>query len=234
MKIIKTNTFGWENALCGMRYPKNSEHLMDSSFNPFMLGIKDASLLFKLTVAGKDHRKVLRMIHIQTSIKMPISWWIQFDTYKVGTTANSRSRMHKLGSSFLTKDDFYVKDYESSKFKETLKYLNQQIYMYQEYKKDNQVDIARQYWRNLIDYLPMSYEQERMVDFNYEVMLAICNSRWNEKLSEEWKYFIKSICSNCDYLVTLWKLDSMKIRLQETLERVKENENTEYYRYLQI
>jgi len=207
MKISNIEVFGFRNAILGMRYPKNSEHLSDSIIenNNFKIGEKDLKLLLQLSKAGKDHRKVLRMIHVQASVNMPISWWIQYDTYKVGTTANSRSRMHKMGSTFLTIDDFYFEDNLESRlyFENLIVLINKQIKIYQDNFGSEK---AKKAWRFIIDILPMSYQQERMIDLNYEILLNIIKARYNEKLSLEWKYFCDSFLNNCPYLNLIYEV----------------------------
>lgn len=208
MKIDKLQVFGWENAILGMRFPKNSENYSDSIFNsPFILGDKDKKLLLALCKAGKDHRKVLRMIHIQASILMPISWWVQYDTYKIGTTANSRSRMHKMGDNLLTLDDFYFENTEDSLeyFTNLIEIINKNIIIYQNNKNSA---IAKKAWRFIIDILPMSFQQERMVDLNYEVLLTIIQARYTEKLNKEWQFFCDYFLEYCPYLKDI--LDALK------------------------
>jgi len=211
MRIENVVVSGWKNAVIGMRYPKNSEHLYDSKGTglKFKLGKKDASLLFRLTKAGRDHRKVLRMIHVQASVDMPISWWIQYDTYKVATVANSRSRMHKMGVRELVKEDFHVDNWDES-FDYVLDVLNKNIRIYQDnLKKDPKK--AKEAWKKVIDLLPMAYQQERMIDLNYETLIAICEARYTEKLSGEWLFFIDNFLKTCPYLEYLWEVSTKKI-----------------------
>lgn len=195
MKTKVLGVYGFKNAMIGMRYPKNSESLNDSTET--CIGEKDLELLLKLTKAGRDHRKVLRMIHVQASISMPISWWIQYDTYKVATVANSRSRMHKMGSRLLTEEDFYVKDWTKT-MASVLEELNRDITIWQQTG-----DVAA--WRRVIDLLPMSYMQERMIDLNYETLLGILESRYNEKLRGEWRLFCNAFLEACPHLRELWE-----------------------------
>jgi hypothetical protein len=197
MKIENILTFGWENAIRGMRYPKDSERKMDSVFNPLDLGQNDLRLALSLIKAGSEHRKFLRMIHVQSSLLMPISWWIQFDTYKVGTVANSRSRMHKFGFRKLTLNDFYEVDIlNKALLEEILKYLNDCIF---EYMNSPNAEKRRAMWKSALDLLPMSYQQERMLDFNYETMITIFKQRKIDKLSKEWNFFISAYFDNCPY-----------------------------------
>ncbi len=196
LKVEIIDVSGIFGAMIGMRYPKNSEKEGDSlSFSD--IGIKDRELLLRLTKAGRDHRKTLRMIHVQASVLMPISWWIQYDTYKVATVANSRSRMHKMGSRLLTEEDFYVEHWTKA-MSYVLEELNKDIIIWQQVK-----DKAA--WRRVIDLLPMSYMQERMIDLNYETLLSILESRYNEKLRGEWRFFCDSFLASCVFLRELWE-----------------------------
>jgi len=195
MKVKILGVYGFKNAMIGMRYPKNSEHLSDSMETD--IGKEDLKLLLKLNRAGRDHRKALRMIHVQASVFMPISWWIQYDTYKVATVANSRSRMHKMGSRLLTEEDFHVGHWTKT-MSHVLEELNKDIIIWQ-----RRSDKAA--WRRVIDLLPMSYMQERMVDLNYETLLSILESRYNEKLRGEWRLFCDSFLGSCPCLKELWE-----------------------------
>lgn len=209
LSVKHLQVFGWENAIRGMRFPKNSEKLMDSivsnNINMVSLGEKDKSLLLRLTKAGRDHRKVLRMIHVQVALAMPISWWIQMDTYKVATVANSRSRMHKFGTAEITRDDFYTLEQEKSSanidiLDQTIKLINNKIFLYKIAKEENDTANAKLYWREALDLLPMTYIQERMWDANYETLISMYHSRYNEKLKGEWRFFLDVMLSGCPYL----------------------------------
>ena len=210
MEIKNITTFGWKNAIIGMRLPKNSETQSDSEFsayeNTISLGKKDLSLLLKLSKAGVTHRKFLRMVHVQALIKMPISWWIQYDTYKVGTVANSRSRMHKFGLGLLSINDFYIDEklFESTKehLQNTIDVINSLIKSFQ---NESDKTIKETFWKNALELLPMNYEQERMIDLNYEVLLSILCLRYNEKLTKEWRFFCDNFLHFCPYLFSIWK-----------------------------
>jgi len=137
------------------------------------------------------------MIHVQASINMPMSWLIQYDTYKVATVANSRSRMHKMGSRLLTEEDFHVEHWTEA-MSRVLEELNRDIVIWQQTR-----DMAA--WRRVIDLLPMSYMQERMVDLNYETLLGILESRYDERLRGEWRFFCDAFLGFCPYLRELWE-----------------------------
>ena len=205
MEITRIKTFGWENALIGMRFPKNSEAKYDSkitwcpeSGEVPTLGPQDQDLLFRLTKAGRDHRKVLRMIHVQMAVKMPISWWIHYDTYKVATVANSRSRMHKFGTAEIDETDIYS-EFPNPAIKPLLAEINRLIMEHQNAKKREDKEAAYELWRRALELLPMSYCQERMIDLNYETLISIYHSRNTEKLGE-WKFFIDTVLEQCPYL----------------------------------
>lgn len=206
MEITHVMTFGWTNALRGMRFPKNSDGQFATTvaYDPARgelpnFGEKDYDLMLRLTKAGRDHRKVLRMIHVQAALKMPISWWIQMDTYKVATVANSRSRMHKFGSEPLTRDDFYVELW-TPEMDQILATINDRIDRYKSVA-DPQERMVR--WREALDMLPMSYLQERMWDGNYETLVSMYHSRWTDKLKGEWHFFLNTMLESCPALAEL-------------------------------
>jgi len=189
-------SFGWYCALKGMRYPKNSEEQMDSVFSEtkvdlIAIGEKDQKLLFNLIKAGKSHRKVLRMLHIQLSMKMPISFWIQYDTYKVATVSNSRSRMHTITKKLLNQTDFYIHNEVDDDTIKMIVNINNAINMYNDLLFEHEYEKAQVQWNFIIDHLPMAYLQERMIDISYETALAIILERYNEKLKSEWNFFIE-------------------------------------------
>jgi len=210
MEIKKIKVFGWENALYGMRLPKNSEEFYDSYYmnESIFLGEKDKNLLLRLTLAGKDHRKILRMVHVQALVNMSFNWWKQYDTYKVGTTAISRSTMHKcIGNKPLIKEDFYVEVWNE----EQDYILNKINEIYSLYVKEKDNKIKNLLWRRIIDMLPLSLLQERMIDINYEILINILNSRYEvEKLSKEWNYFCKMFLDNCPYLNDIYNITKQK------------------------
>lgn len=194
MKFEKTEVWGFEHALRGMRNPKNSWIKSDSTYvdNEYLIGKEDMKLARKLILAGSEHRKFLRQIFVSVDITAPLYWWKEFDTYKVGTTANSTSTMHKLASAPITLGCFEVDDYDRDianmgegtssdipSFYETLviPHLEKLRQKYLETK-----DIR--YWKELIRWLPESWLQTRTVTLNYENLLAICKQRGSHKLNE--------------------------------------------------
>ena len=198
IKIENTDTYGWEAAIRGMRNPMNSWDKSDSHWESsnigeqhYIFGPNDTALMLKLCNAGTDHRKFMRMIHVSADVTAPLYWWKEYDTYKVGTVANSCSTMHKLGSKEFELDDF-SHDYLDSTGERILKYwiddLNDLRYSYisTKDKKD---------WYQMIQLLPSSYNQRRTIDLNYEVLANIYHARLNHKLNE-WHEF-------CDWIKSL-------------------------------
>lgn len=189
IKFENTEVCGIRHAIRGMRNPMNSWDKSDSYediiYNTFKLGENDKGLAMKLSKAGTDHRKFLRMITVYADITAPLYWWKEFDTYKVGTVANSCSTMHKLTSKRLTLDDFSIDNNEQGYYVDILYDLNALI---DNYKKTNDI----KYFRMLVGLLPSSFNQKRTVMLNYEVLANIYKSRQGHKL-KEWHEFIEWI-----------------------------------------
>lgn len=194
MKFENTEVWGFEHALRGMRNPKNSWNKSDSYYddnNNFVIGENDMKLAQSLIKAGSEHRKFMRQIFVSVDITAPLYWWKEFDTYKVGTVANSTSTMHKLATTPITLDCFEIDDYNDSLF----------MYYEHSYTKDMVADIVRhcetlrqryletkdkRYWKELIRWLPESWLQKRTVTMDYENLLAMCGKgqRRFHKLNE--------------------------------------------------
>ena len=201
LKLEKTEVLGWEHAIRGMRNPMNSWDKMDSGWKTdctnehlivdsdtegyFELGLgpNDRKLMMNLRNAGTDHRKFMRMIAVYVDITAPLYWWKEFDTYKVGTVANSCSTMHKIAAKEFTLEDFSCEHLhgESIAFllEPTINALNRNRNSYLETKD-------KKYWWQMIQLLPSSYNQRRTVMLNYEVLANIYKSRRNHKL-DEWR-----------------------------------------------
>ena len=164
--------------------------------NGFLIGENDLKLMKKLSKAGNDHAKYLRMINVTVDITAPLYWWKEFDTYKVGTVANSCSTMHKIHSKEFTSDDFSCEHLFNSlsegMYRESLLYtigaLNHARKLYLETKD-------KKYWWQMIQLLPSSYNQKRTVQLNYQVLKQIYFARRNHKL-DEWHTF-------CDWIEKL-------------------------------
>ena len=187
IKIEKTSVYNWENAIRGMRNPLNSWHKIDSQFNSdgtVVLGENDLKLAIKLVKGGQPHRKFLRQILVSVDITAPLYWWKEFDTYKVGTTANSTSTMHKIHSREITVNDFSW-DKMDNKSMDCLEYI---IKVCNELREDFIATNNKDSWYSLIQLLPSSYNQTRTVTMNYEVLSAMYEWRKNHKL-DEWRQF---------------------------------------------
>lgn len=229
IKIEKTEVFGWEAAIRGMRNPMNSWEKSDSGvcFNTvachtcradrnhcksrmenkeFVVGYDDMNLMKRLRNAGTDHRKFMRMITVYLDITAPLYWWKEFDTYKVGTVANSCSTMHKIADKEFTLEDFsheHLLSMANNDAGDAL-FLNDAnnirvdgddllglIINVLNYYRGRYIKTKdKRYWWQLIQLLPNSYNQRRTVMLNYEVLANIYKSRYNHRL-DEWCEFRK-------------------------------------------
>ena len=175
----------------GLRNPMNSWDKSDSKYNDldeYKIGVNDLGLMKRLAMAGTDHRKFMRMMPVYVRITAPFYWWKEFDTYKVGTVANSCSTMHKIAAKEFTVDDFSTEHLISDSntiMKTTCDLLNQYREKYLKTKD-------KKYWWQMIQLLPSSYNQTRNVMLNYEVLANIYKSRKDHKL-DEWREFCKWI-----------------------------------------
>ena len=208
--IENVETCGWEPALRGMRNPKNSWDKSDSDWkfvedpsiiNPndevkFVLGKNDLDLATRLAKGGPVHAKYRRMITVYLDITAPLYWWKEFDTYKVGTVANSCSTMHKIHSRPLTFDDFaceHLSETNRNLLDMIIRNINTARF---DYVRASDSDSAKEHWWQMIQLLPSSYLQKRTVQLNYEVLHNIYHSpRYNHKL-DEWREF-------CEWIKTL-------------------------------
>ena len=182
IKIENVDVYGFEAAIRGARNPMNSWHLMDSCYNngEFEIGEKDHDLLRRLTIAGSEHRKWNRMITVTMDITAPLYWWKEYDTYKVATVANSCSTMHKIQAKEFTLDDFsceHLEEYPKWLLSEVILELNKN-------RKDFNETKDKDYWWQMIQLLPSSYNQKRTVHLNYETLGAMYRQRKHHKLTE--------------------------------------------------
>lgn len=188
IRIENLRVYGFESAIRGMRNPMNSWDRSDSKFENslYTIGDNDITLMKKLVKAGSDHRKFLRMIQAYFDITAPLYWWKEFDTYKVGTVANSCSTMHKLCAKEFTKDDFsyeyILKNQHAEEFFET------EIDLLNSFRNQYLRTKSKTVWYQMIQMLPSSYNQKRTVMLNYETLLEIYISRKKHKL-DEWNEF---------------------------------------------
>lgn len=215
IRFENTEVTGWEHAIRGMRNPMNSWDKSDSTYcqildnltkenrkwrcagcknefvgrpNCYLIGENDLDLMKRLRNAGTDHRKFMRMITVYVDITAPLYWWKEFDTYKVGTVANSCSTMHKIAAKEFTLDDFSHEHLYAplQDLRSIIDLLNtyRERYLETKDKKD---------WWQMIQLLPSSYNQKRTVMLNYEVLANIYKSRRNHKL-DEWCEHNESTC----------------------------------------
>ena len=185
IKIKILNIIGFEEAIHGMRNPMNSWNKSDSAseITGFCIGKNDLNLMKSLFKAGSEHRKYDRMIQVYMDITAPLYWWKEFDTYKVGTVANSCSTMHKIHAEEFTLDDF------SHEHLLELDVLNTVIGYLNHYRNEFLLTKDKQCWWQMIQLLPSSYNQKRTVMMNYEVCARIIEQRQNHKL-DEWLQFV--------------------------------------------
>ena len=241
LKIENPEVVGWEHAIRGMRNPMNSWGKSDSNWryvapaqrenhilasysddSEFWIGPNDADLMYRLRNAGTDHRKFMRMITVYLDITAPLYWWKEFDTYKVGTVANSCSTMHKIAEKKFTREDFSCEHLLNSHsgpehdcwieygpevlepadvLDAIIDMLNNARKLYVEYQEKTKAgdqyakEHVKDYWWQMIQLLPSSYNQKRTVMLNYEVLANIYKSRRNHKL-DEWHTL-------CDWIETL-------------------------------
>src|SRR5574344_1175747 len=190
IKIENIDVYGWDAAIRGSRNPMNSWDRMDSCYNngEFEIGENDYKLLKNLTIAGPEHRKWNRMVTVTMDITAPLYWWKEFDTYKVGTVANSCSTMHKIQAKKFEMRDFSVEHLDRialGTFKAVIDELNLDRKLFNETKD-------KKYWWQMIQLLPTSYNQKRTVHLNYEVLGTIYHQRRHHKL-DEWVEFCNTI-----------------------------------------
>lgn len=242
LKIENAEVFGWEHAIRGMRNPMNSWEKSDSRIvycdgecsscdayelfsddscmtalgENIVIGPNDRELMVKLAKAGTDHRKFMRMITVYLDITAPLYWWKEFDTYKVGTVANSCSTMHKITAKEFDVNDFsheHIEELDGDEYSMSYDWLLRTVDILNYYRKkyntaseklkrditnaERKHVLAQQklFWWQMIQLLPSSYNQKRTVMLNYEVLANIYKSRRNHKL-DEWHTL-------CDWIETL-------------------------------
>ena len=182
--LERTSVMNMENAIRGARNPMNSWDRMDSYYDDngrFVLGPNDVDLAKRLARAGSDHRKYLRQIFVTVDITAPLYWWKEFDTYKVGTVANSCSTMHKIHTKPFGREDFSCDRLDEAglaALDALIAYLEAERQKFCENKEN------RQPWHNMIQLLPSSYNQMRTVTMNYENLINMYYARKNHKLAE--------------------------------------------------
>ncbi len=195
LKTERTAVMNLENAIRGARNPMNSWARMDSAYDAqgnYILGENDLDLAKRLAHAGSDHRKFLRQIFVSVDITAPLYWWKEFDTYKVGTVANSTSTMHKIHAKKFEREDFSCDRMDEgalAALDAVIAYLEAERCKFVADKEN------RQPWHNIIQMLPSSYNQMRTVTMNYENLINIYYARRTHNLSE-WHVL-------CDWILSL-------------------------------
>ncbi len=194
LSVKNAEVMNFKNAIRGARNPMNSWARSDSYYDDegnFILGENDLSLAVRLRKAGSDHRKYLRQIFVTVDITAPMYWWKEYDTYKVATVANSTSTMHKITSA-----PFELSQFSCDKMDEdTLSVMNLIINKLEELRQKYITTKDKQYWYDIIQLLPSSYDQMRTCTMNYETLINIYHARKAHKL-DEWHIF-------CDFIKTL-------------------------------
>lgn len=198
IKIENTEVYGWEAAIRGMRNPMNSWDKSDTTFeyaygtmHTFKIGDNDLDLMKRLAKGGAVHAKYRRMVTVYVDITAPLYWWKEFDTYKVGTVANSCSTMHKIHAKEFTLDDFsheHLSGFHKAILESLVSTMNVDRREFVETKD-------KTYWQQMIQLLPSSYNQKRTIMLNYEVLVGMYRDRKNHKL-DEWHTF-------CDWIKSL-------------------------------
>lgn len=190
--------FGWNGAIMGMRNPMNSWAKSDSVFySDFscQIGQNDLDLMEKLIKSGAEHRKFLRMIHVQMDIEAPLYWWKEFETYKIGTVSNSCSTMHKIHSKEFTVNDFsheHIEELDGDEYNMSYDWLLRTVDILNYYRTKYLASKDKKYWWQMIQLLPSSYNQLRTVDLDYEVLLNQYFQRKDHKL-DEWRIYCEQI-----------------------------------------
>lgn len=217
IKVENIEIFGLDGAMRGMRNPLNSWDKADTTIyqehgREFInVGVNDLNLATRLIKAGTEHRKFLRMIHVQMDVIAPLYWWKEADTYKVGTTTNSCSTMHKIASKVFTIDDFshehlmdepiYTHDGIDSNEERIIAtgLLDDTIFCLNVFRRKFLETKDKKYWWQMIQLLPSSYNQRRTWDISMETLLSILHQRKNHKL-DEWNKFREIFLEQVPYV----------------------------------
>lgn len=210
IKITNAEVFGWDAAIRGMRNPMNSWNKSDSKHwhetivghevERRVVGNADLTLMKRLVKAGSDHGKFMRMINVTMDVIAPLYWWSEYDTYKVGTVANSCSKMHKIADKEFTLEDFsheHLTPAAIATIRTVIERLNFARKEFLKGRKGSEFGMpsAKEYWWDMIQLLPSSYNQKRTIQLNYAVLRNMYHARRNHKL-DEWHDF-------CSWVETL-------------------------------
>lgn len=216
LTVSNVQTYGWQVAIRGMRNPMNSHAKEDSSWGDttFSLGPNDLDLALRLIKAGPEHAKFLRMIHVQMDITAPLYYWKEMDQYKVGTTTNSCSTMHKIAAKEFGLSDFsheHLHIYSCTNLNSLVGTLNFWRNIYLNGGMVDNLDGTSQVfepkdknaWWQLIQLLPSSYNQLRTWDASLATVLSICKQRKGHKL-DEWEVFRQACFENIPYFTEFY------------------------------
>lgn len=210
IKITNAEVFGWDAAIRGMRNPMNSwdksdskhwhETIVGHEVERRVVGNADLTLMKKLVKAGSDHAKFMRMINVTMDVTAPLYWWSEYDTYKVGTVANSCSKMYKIADKEFTLEDFsheHLTPAAIATIRTVIERLNFARKEFLKGRKGSEFGMpsAKEYWWDMIQLLPSSYNQKRTIQLNYAVLRNMYHARRNHKL-DEWHDF-------CSWVETL-------------------------------
>lgn len=210
IKITNAEVFGWDAAIRGMRNPMNSwdksdskhwhETIVGHEVERRVVGNADLTLMKRLVKAGSDHAKFMRMINVTMDVIAPLYWWSEYDTYKVGTVANSCSKMYKIADKEFTLEDFsheHLTPAAIATIRTVIERLNFARKEFLKGRKGSEFGMpsAKEYWWDMIQLLPSSYNQKRTVQLNYAVLRNMYHARRNHKL-DEWHDF-------CSWVETL-------------------------------
>lgn len=213
--IVPPSISQWEAVIRGMRNPLNSWSKIDSTWdmiedpspiNPddmvyIKIGENDLALMRKLARAGSDHRKFLRMLPVMMDVTAPLYWWKEYDTYKVGTVANSCSTMHKIADHVFTLRDFSCEHLDEAGLD-----VLQTVIIALNYERQAYLDTnVKDHWWQIIQLLPSSYNQRRMLFLNYEVLWSMYRARKNHKL-DCWREFCKTIVAEVPYFKEIFDI----------------------------
>lgn len=189
IKVENVTTWGWGHSIRGMRNPLASWGKSDSyrdENGEFVIGENDIALMCRLCQAGPEHRKFMRQLFISMDIVAPLYWWKEYDTYKVGTVADSCSTMHTIHKKQFTMDDFSCDKLTEA----AMDFLGVVIIRLNHYRKAYLETKDKKWWWQMIQLLPSSYNQRRTVTMNYENVVSIIHQRENHRL-DEWVEFVK-------------------------------------------
>ena len=205
MKVTNIQSYGWEGALRGMRNPMNSWEKSDTGYftdGKPKIGPNDMKLATNLLKAGPEHGKWARQVFVSMDITAPLYWWKEMDTYKVGTTANSQSTMHKLAANPITIDCFETDDmvadlelYDLNPNKDVQAIWTELIQVCEDLRQRYNLTGDIRYWKELVRLLPEGYLQTRTWTANYAVLRTIYHQRKNHKLTE-WQTFLDEVVNN--------------------------------------